>query len=115
MTRWGSPLNLMTWPLRTSLAAGMTESGRRLLVWKGDRNTERLSAVSTAVSRFVQSRPARAEIMQGAGATAAPNHLQACHFQVVSDTARHTHEAAHPLARGLHQGQCPAHRRRRAY
>src|SRR3954468_464301 len=25
ITRWGSPLNLMTWPLRISLAAGMDE------------------------------------------------------------------------------------------
>jgi hypothetical protein len=38
-------------------------------------------------------------------------HLQACHFQAVSDTPPELpNEAAHPLARGFHQGHRHAHR-----
>src|SRR5688572_13875416 len=117
MTRWGSPLNLMTWPLRISLAAGMNVvvSSRRVLrVEKGSKLAKaargcqglRLKVgsgggglICAAAIAWLPRRRVRDN---------APYHIRACARRRRFPTLRVlVNETTHPCPRRVHQGQRP--------
>src|SRR5918993_3450027 len=95
MTRWGSPLNLITWPLRMSLAAGMTgvDSDGRVCVKKGLR-------VGNGCWQCQAARRTRVSI-----STLALGGSGFRHCALLNETT-------HPGAGSLDKGQRAPHRRR---